>query len=137
MKKFRCFLVLGMMLSMVGFASCSSDDDVSINQLQGVWRETYAPGVIAEGSVSYAFTPQSERAGTCDIQVANYLQGRDTTYHRIYFYDNSTRRLTIQEMMYGGSPKKEEYIIEKLDRKNMVWAVATGKEGRLTFSKEQ
>ncbi len=121
MKTMKLWRMTWIMLAVLSFASCSSDDDdYDVNNLVGTWLQVYEEGVVTEGYVEYTFTPGvPSTSGDCDIHVHDALAG-DTTIHRGYVL-NDNRQIVIFEPMYGGTPVVQTWNIKTLGSSTMSW----------------
>lgn len=116
-------------------ASCKKEEKIAIENLIGKWTVANDdPRIAVDGSVTYKFSSDM----TCIKKIYDALSNRDTSIHRTYVlsYDKTLVTLYDENKIYT-----EQYLIKKLNAKEMKWENASPKDGnedkRLVRSSDQ
>ncbi|MNJ92163.1 hypothetical protein D3C87_98260 [compost metagenome] len=119
----------------VVFSSCKKDEKIAIDNLIGKWTVANDdPKMAVDGSVTYKFNSDM----TCIKSIYNALSNRDTAIYRTYVLSNDKTLVTLydERKIYT-----EQYLIKKLNMKEMKWENASPNDGnenkRLVRSNDQ
>lgn len=131
----RNYRILLPAIIVIVLSSCKKDEKVAIGNLTGKWTVANDdPRIAVDGSVTYKFNSDM----TCVKNIYNALANRDTTIYRTYVLSNDKALLTLydERKIYT-----EQYLIKKLNTKEMKWENASPKDGnenkRLVRSSDQ
>lgn len=128
---------LVVMVALLSFASCSSDDDDKFDSslLRGTWEKEADPNINDGGTVTYTFMPNSPTTGTIvlyasgwpDIEThkdLNYVVGH--TGHMLIYTGKENN---------GQSKLYMELDIRKLTSTQMIWCRTDSSEELARFKK--
>ncbi|WP_293884889.1 MULTISPECIES: hypothetical protein [unclassified Sphingobacterium] len=119
----RKYRVLLPALIAVVLGSCKKDEKIAIDNLIGKWTVANDdPRMAVDGSVTYKFNSDM----TCIKNIYNALSNRDTTIFRTYVLSNDKTLVTLydERKIYT-----EQYLIKKLNTKEMKWENASPNDG--------
>ena len=131
----RNYRILLPAIIIVVFSSCKKDEKIAIDNLIGKWTVANDdPKMAVDGSVTYKFNSDM----TCIKSIYNALSNRDTAIYRTYVLSNDKTLVTLydERKIYT-----EQYLIKKLNMKEMKWENASPNDGnenkRLVRSNDQ
>ena len=131
----RNYRVLFPAIIVTFFISCKKDEKIAIDNLIGKWTVANDdPRMAVDGSVTYKFNSDM----TCIKNIYDALENRDTTIYRTYVLSHDKTLVTLydERKIYT-----EQYLIKKLNTKEMKWENASPKDGnedkRLVRSNDQ
>lgn len=131
----RNYKILLPAIIIVVFSSCKKDEKIAFDNLIGKWTVANDdPKMAVDGSVTYKFNSDM----TCIKSIYNALSNRDTAIYRTYVLSNDKTLVTLydERKIYT-----EQYLIKKLNMKEMKWENASPNDGnenkRLVRSNDQ
>ncbi len=106
----------------VSIISCSKEEKIKIDQLEGEWLVYSGKLVEDDSRVSYTFKDDS----LCIIQTKHAISSGDTILNRTYQLSNDKKLITLfnENKIYT-----EQYKILKLTTTEMEWINASPKDG--------
>lgn len=117
------YRILTPAIIVLALSSCKKEERIAIDNLIGKWTVANDdPRIAVDGSVTYKFNSDM----TCIKNIYNALSNKDTAIHRTYVLSHDKTLVTLydENKIYN-----EQYLIKKLNGKEMKWENASPKDG--------
>lgn len=117
------YRILTPAIIVLALSSCKKEERIAIDNLIGKWTVANDdPRIAVDGSVTYKFNSDM----TCIKNIYNALSNKDTSIHRTYVLSNDKTLVTLYD---ENKIYTEQYLIKKLNGKEMKWENASPKDG--------